>query len=42
MAKELNTGTDKGDQAKEARKRELLEQFKEKARTDRGGLRTST
>ncbi len=35
LARELNAGTDKGDQAKEERKRELLERFKDKARSDR-------
>ena len=35
LAKELNAGTDKGDQAKEARRKEILERFKEKARSDR-------
>ena len=35
VAKELNAGTDKGDQAKEERKREILERFKDKARSDR-------
>ena len=35
VAKELNAGTDKGDQTKEERKREILERFKDKARSDR-------
>lgn len=35
VAKELNAGSDKGDQTKEAKKRELLERFKEKASRDR-------
>ena len=34
-AKELNAGTDKGDQTKEARKRELLKAYQEKAARDR-------
>lgn len=35
VAKELNAGSDKGDQTKEEKKRELLERFKEKASRDR-------
>ena len=35
LAKELNAGTDKGDQTKEEKKREILERFKDKARGDR-------
>ena len=35
LAKELNAGTDKGDQTKEEKKRELLERFKDKVRGDR-------
>lgn len=35
LAKELNAGTDQGDKTKDARKRELLERFKEKASRDR-------
>ena len=35
LAKELNAGTDKGDQTKEARKRELLKAYQEKAARDR-------
>ena len=35
LAKELNAGTDKGDQTKEAKKRELLKRFQEKAERDR-------
>jgi hypothetical protein len=34
-AKELNAGTEKGDDAKEARYKETLERFKEKVRSDR-------
>lgn len=36
LAKELNADNDKGDQTKEARRREMLERFKEKAARDRG------
>lgn len=36
LAKELNADNDKGDQTKEARRREMLERFKEKATRDRG------
>lgn len=35
VAKELNAGSDKGDQTKEEKRRELLERFKEKASRDR-------
>lgn len=35
LAKELNAGTDKGDQTKEEKKRELLERFKDKVQGDR-------
>ncbi len=36
LAKELNADNDKGDHTKEARRRELLARFKEKADRDRG------
>lgn len=35
LAKELNSDNEKGDQAKEAKKREILERFKQKASRDR-------
>ena len=35
LAKELNSDNEKGDQAKEAKKREILERFKQKANRDR-------
>ncbi|ELP4839933.1 hypothetical protein VM247_004549 [Salmonella enterica] len=40
IAKELNADNEKGDQVKEARKRDLMERFKEKAARDRENERS--